>query len=222
MRRGAAWPAGPRGTSWPPTDRRSSARFRPIRVGHAVDPASANHLPVDGQLQADASVDPSTACASFEPQAPTRADDEPVMTRRATTPTSAIPAVRLPAHRPTISLRSDTADAGTNGHRTPDTGHLDAQTPAPDTGHVDRHPWDTGRSHRTLDTGRERGHGDDNTAGIRTSLATTPSDRTLRRQPCLCSRTTSRLLGRFAGQAAPWRIALLKRESPGVRQRVGG
>jgi hypothetical protein len=36
------------------------------------------------------------------------------------------------------------------------------------------------------------------------------------------SRTTSQLLGRSGGQGAPWRTAVLKRESPGVRRRVGG
>jgi hypothetical protein len=79
-----------------------------------------------------------------------RADDPPSWTWRAT-----IPAVRLPAPppHPATSFPSDTADAGTHRHWTPDTGHLDAQTPAPDTGHMDRHPWDTGRSHWTPDTG---------------------------------------------------------------------
>jgi hypothetical protein len=70
-------------------------------------------------------------------------------------------------------------------HRTPDSGHRDAQTPAPDTGHRSRGQAsvDTGRSHRTPDTGhwtpdagRLRGQGDEGAAGIRTS-ATTPSDR---------------------------------------------
>src|SRR5215213_11487464 len=46
-------------------------------------------------------------------------------------------AVRLPAPppHPATSLPSDTA---THRHQTPDTGHLDAQTPAPDAGHLDR------------------------------------------------------------------------------------
>jgi hypothetical protein len=92
------------------------------------------------------------------------------------------------------------------GHWTP--GRSDA---APDTGHVDTHRWtpDACTGHWTPDAGHERGHGDDSTAGIRTSWAATPSDHTLRPQPCLCSRTTSRLLGHLAGQAAPRRIALL-------------
>ena len=79
---------------------------------------------------------------------------------------------RLPAPppRPTTSFRRT--------QRTPETGHLDTQTAAPDTDHLDRP-----RGHRTLapDTGQERGHGDDSTAGVRTSLAATPSDRTMRR-----------------------------------------
>jgi hypothetical protein len=111
-----------------------------------------------------------------------RADDAPSWTRRAITPTPAIPAVRLPAPppRPTTSFPSDTTDAGgrtldtwtlRRPHRTPVTwtGPAGQRTLAPDTGH------------RTPDTGQERGHGDDSTAGVRTSLAATPSDRTLRR-----------------------------------------
>ena len=63
-----------------------------------------------------------------------RADDPPSWTWRARGP--GIPAVRLPAPppRPATSFPSDTADAGArDAQRTPDTGHLDAQTPAPDT-----------------------------------------------------------------------------------------
>jgi hypothetical protein len=79
----------------------------------------------------------------------------------------------------------DLIPVGHNGRRRPDTGHLDAQTPAPDTDHwtgptgtPDARP-DT--AHRTPDAGQERGHGDDGRAGVRTSVAATPSDRTLRR-----------------------------------------
>jgi hypothetical protein len=98
---------------------------------------------------------PSTACASLSARLQPRADDAPSWTWRATTPTPAIPTVRLaaPPPHPATSFPSDTADAGTHGRRGPDTGHLDAQTPASDTGHMDRHPWDIGRSHRTRDTG---------------------------------------------------------------------
>jgi hypothetical protein len=114
----------------------------------------------------------STACASFERQAPIRADDQPVVdTVRATTPTPAVLAVWLLAAsaRLTNSPGSDTADAERpdSGRRMPrcpdaqlDTGR---RTPTPDSGHLDAHTghWtphrsrdiarvDTGRSHRTL------------------------------------------------------------------------
>jgi hypothetical protein len=89
-----------------------------------------------------------------------------------------------PTATPRDIMPSDTADAATHGRRRPDTGLLDAQTPQ-------RTPvtWTRTGGHRTLalDTGHwtpdaehERGHGDDSTAGIRTSLAATPSDRMLR------------------------------------------
>jgi hypothetical protein len=108
----------------------------------------------------------------------------------------------------------------THGRRRPDTGHLDAQTPAPDTDHwtgptgtpdtrTGHRTPDTG--HRTPDAGQERGHGDDGRAGVRTSVAATPSDRTLRRPTVFALPTTSRLLGRSAGQAAPRRTAVLGR-----------
>jgi hypothetical protein len=108
-------------------------------------------------------------------------------TQRATTPTPAIPAVRRPAPPPRCmtSLRPDTADAGTHGHRTPDSGHLDAQTPAPDTGHrslgqarVDRHAWTlvARTGHWTPDAGRGHRQGDEGAASSRTCWATTPSD----------------------------------------------
>jgi hypothetical protein len=96
---------------------------------------------------------PSTACASFERQAPTRADDQPVVdTVRATTPTPAVLAVWLLAAsaRLTNSPGSDTADAERpdsgcriprcpdaqldTGHRTPD-AHTGQRTP----GRLDAH-----------------------------------------------------------------------------------
>jgi hypothetical protein len=82
-----------------------------------------------------------------------RADDAPSWTRRATTPTPGHPshAAAGPRHA------RDLIPVGHSGRRNvrtpdagrwrPDSGHLDAQTPAPDT------PWNTGRPHRTPDTG---------------------------------------------------------------------
>ena len=70
-------------------------------------------------------------------------------------------AVRLPAPppHPATSLPSDTA---THRHQRPDTGHLDAQTPAPDAGHLDRprRTPDARTGHWTPDAGHERGHGE--------------------------------------------------------------
>ena len=97
-----------------------------------------------------------------------------------------------PTPRSRTSLWPDTADTAT--HKTPDarTGRRTADTwtlrrppghwtPVRWTGK--RGHWslapDTG--HRTPDTGRGRGQGDDGAAGIRTSWATTPSDRALGR-----------------------------------------
>jgi hypothetical protein len=95
---------------------------------------------------------PSTACASFEGQAPTSGRRRAVMNMAGdhADPGHPKPYGCRPRHTPQPHSPSDTA---THRHRTPDTGHLDAQTPAPDTGHLDRPPSDTGRSHRTLDTG---------------------------------------------------------------------
>jgi hypothetical protein len=68
-------------------------------------------------------------------------------TQPATTPTPAIPAVRLPAPPPCsrTSLRPDTADAATHRHRTP--------TPDADTGRRTADTWTLRRPHRTLDIG---------------------------------------------------------------------
>ena len=144
---------------------------------------------------------PSTACASFEHEAPTQADHEPGMDAAGDHADPGHPSrtAACPPPRSRTSLRPDTADAATHRHRTPTPdagqrkpGRSDARTGhwtpvpwtgkrghwslAPDTGH--RTP-DTG--HRTPDAGRGRGQGDEGAAGIRTSWATTPSDRTLGR-----------------------------------------
>jgi hypothetical protein len=109
-------------------------------------------------------------------------------------------------------------------HRTPDSGHLDAQTPAPDTGQRSRGQAsvDTGRSYRTPDTGhpdagRGRGQGDEGAAGIRTSWATTPSDRTL-------GRPTVFLWTAPAAPDSPYRLggeAAFQREIASRRQLLG-
>ena len=90
---------------------------------------------------------PSTTCASFEHEARLRQTTSRAWTQRATTPTPAIPAVRLPAPPPRsrTSLRPDTADAATHKHRTP--------TPDADTGRRTADTWTLRRPHRTLDIG---------------------------------------------------------------------
>jgi hypothetical protein len=168
----------------------------------------------DDQVQVDLRW-PSTACASFERQAPTLGRRHAAMDTAGDHadpghPSRAAAGPTATPHK--TSLPSDTADAATHRHRTPDTGHLDAQTPAPDTGHWTgtRRTPDARTGHWTPDAGHGHGHGHGSTAGIRTSLAATPSDRTLRRPPMLCPRTTRQLLGRSAGQAAPRRTAVLR------------
>jgi hypothetical protein len=164
----------------------------------------------------------------------------------------AIPAVRRPAPPPRsrTSLRPDTADAATHKHRTPtpdagqrtpDSGHLDPQTPAPDTGHRSRGQAsvDTGRSHRTPDTGhRTLAEDVDRLTKARPASGPPgPPRRATGRwdaQPCSCGRrlralgspcrlggeaafqreiaSRRRLLGRSAGgRAAPRRTAVLRR-----------
>jgi hypothetical protein len=180
------------------------ARTRPVLVGHAVELATAQPPPTT-----TARSKPTPRLAQHRlrqlraPGSQLRQTTSRAWTQRATTPTPAIPAVRLPAPPPrsTTSLRPDTADAATHRHRTPtpdaDTGRRTADTwtlrrphRTLDTGRMDSQAWtlvartghrtpDTG--HWTPDAGRGRGQGDEGATGIRTSWATTPSDRTLGR-----------------------------------------
>ena len=219
------------------------AYTRPIPVGHAVELATAQPPPDDdGQVQTDASAGP----AAPAPASRRGADSG---RRRAghgrsgrPRPTPAIPAIRRPAHAALQDLTSAGHSARGNaqtpdaGRRTPDSGHLDTQTPAPDTGQRSRGQAsvDTGRSHRTPDTGhwtpdagRGRGQGDEGAAGIRTSWATTPSDRTLGR-PTVFLWTVPAALDspcRLGGEAAFQREIASRRQllgrSAGVERRLG-
>ena len=192
---------------------------------------------------------PSTACASFEHEAPTQADDEPGMDAAGDHADPGHPAVRLPAPPPRsrTSLRPDTADAATHKHRTPtpdadtrrrtaDTWTLRRPHRTLDIGPVDRQAWtlvartghrtpDTG--HWTPDAGRGRGQADEGAAGIRTSWATTPSDRALGR-PTVFLWTAPAALGsscRLGGEAAFQREIASRRQllgrSAGVERRLG-
>jgi hypothetical protein len=208
----------------PPADYRRAvlARIQPLPVSHAVDLATAQPPPTTTKSK-PALRWPSTAYASFECQAASSGRRRAVVdtagdhadpghpSRATACPTATLHDLIPVGHSGRRNPR--TPDAHT-GRRRPDTGHLDAQTSArtPDTDHLDRHPWDTGRSHRTPteDAGRERGHGDDSTAGIRTSLATTPSNRTLGRPTVFQLAHYQPLLSHSAGQAAPRRTAVLR------------
>jgi hypothetical protein len=203
----AAWPP-PAASRWA-----ILARIQP-RSRSATRSAwpTANHLP--RRRPSRPSAGPARPAPASSARLQPRADDAPSWTCRATTPTrpSQPRGGRPHPPHPGTSFPSDTADAGTHGRRRPDTGHLDAsdaRTGHRSHGQAPHGTPDARTGHWTPDAGHERGHGDDSPAGIRTSLAATPSDRTLRRATCLCSCTTSRLLGHAAGQAAPRRTALV-------------
>jgi hypothetical protein len=114
------------------------------------------------------------------------------------------------APRPHYRRTQRTPQRTDTGRRRPDTGHLDAQAPATDTGHLDRHPRDTG--HRTPAENADTARTAEPASGPPCRHA---ERRTLRRPNPFLLRTSSQLLGRSAGQAAPWRIALLGKWSWG-------
>jgi hypothetical protein len=212
---------------------------RPILVGHAVELATA-HLPRRRPGPHRRLGWPSTACASFEHEAPTQADHEPGMDAAGDHADPGHPAVRLPAPPPRsrTSLRPDTADAATHRHRTPtpDAGQRTPGRSDAHTGHWTPVPWTSKRGHWSLaldtghwtpDAGRGRGQGDEGAAGIRTSWATTPSDRTLGR-PTVFLWTAPAALDspcRLGGEAAFQREIASRRQllgrSAGVERRLG-
>jgi hypothetical protein len=190
---------------------------RPILVGHAVELATAQPPPT---TTARSKPTPRLAQHRLRQLRARGADSGRPRAGHGRSgrprPTPAIPATRLPA--PTAALQ-DLASAGHSGRGnapTPDahTGRRTADTwtlrrPHPDTGQRSRGQAnvDTGHSHRTPDTGhrtpdtgRGRGQGDEGAAGIRTSWATTPSDRTLGR-PTVLLRMAPAALDSHAGSA---------------------
>jgi hypothetical protein len=213
---------------------------RPILIGHAVelatDPTTSHD---DGQAQTDASAGPA-------PPAPASRRGADSGRRRAghgrsgrpRRPRPSQPYGGLPTPRSRTSLRPDTADAATNRHRTPtpDAGQRTPGRSNARTGHWTPVPWtgkrghwslapDTG--HRTPDTGRGRGQADEGAAGIRTSWATTPSDRALGR-PTVFLWTAPAALdspSRLCGEAAFQREIASRRQllgrSAGVERRLG-
>ena len=120
------------------------------RTGHC--PTTSHD---DGQVQTDASAGPAPPAPASSTKLQLRQTTSRTWTQRATTPTPAIPAVRLPTPTPRsrTSLRPDTADTATYKHRTP--------TPHADTGRRTADTWTLRRPHRTLDIGpvdSKRGH----------------------------------------------------------------
>jgi hypothetical protein len=168
-------------------------------LSRSVGP-STNHLPrrpSPGRPSAGPARPAPASSARLQPQA----DDAPSWTWRATTPTPGHPkpyGCRPCTPRNLIPVghrgRTDT------GRRTLDTWTLRRPHRTPVTGQA---PWDTGRSHRTLDT--DAGHEADTvtTAQPASGPPWPPrrADRTLRRARVLCSRTTRQPLGRLASQA---------------------
>jgi hypothetical protein len=220
---------------------------RPILVGHAVELATAQPPPT---TTARSKPTPRLAqhhLRQLRARGSTQADDEPGMdaagdhadpghpSRTAAYPTAALQDLTSAGHSGRGNAQTPDAHTGRR-HRTPDSGHLDPQTPAPDTGHRSRGQpsVDTGRSHRTPDTGhwtpdtgRGRGQADEGAAGIRTSWATTPSDRALGR-PTVFLWTAPAALGspcRLGGEAAFQREIASRRQllgrSAGVERRLG-
>src|SRR5215211_2432659 len=194
-----------------PSDGRSS---RASSLSRSAWP-SANHLPRRRPSPSRPFAGPARPAPASSARLQPRADDAPSWTWRATTPTPAIPS--RTAAGPTATPRYLIA-VGHRGHRdaqterrTLDTWTLRRPHRTPVTWTGPRRTPDARTGHWTPDAGHERGHGGDTTAGIRTSLAAMPSDRTLRRAPVLFPRTTRQPLGRLAGQAAPWRAAVLRR-----------
>ena len=140
---------------------------QPILVGHAVELATAQPPPDDdGQVHTDASAGPAPPAPASSTRRRLRQTTSRSWTQRATTPTPAIPAIRLPAPPPRsrTSLWPDTADAATHRHRrrhrtpgrrTPDTWTLRRPHRTLDSGPVDRQAWTlvARTGHRTPDTG---------------------------------------------------------------------
>jgi hypothetical protein len=123
-------------TAWSPpaADRRAIlARIPPLPVGHPVDRA---HCPTTAPRRRPSRSRPrrwpSTTFPSLEGQAPTWGR------RRAMVDTAgdhADPGHPSRAAAGPTATPHDLIPVGHYGRRRPDTGHLDAQTPAPDTGH---------------------------------------------------------------------------------------
>jgi hypothetical protein len=174
---------------------------RPLLVGHAVELATAQPPPDDdGQVHTDASAGPAPACASFEHEAPTQADDEPGMdpagdhadpghpSHPAACPTAALQDLTSAGHSARGNAQTPDADTGRR-HRTPDTWTLRRphRTPVPWTGK--RGHWSPDTGHRTLAEDVDR------LTKARPASGPRPPRRATARwdaQPCSCGRRLRR------------------------------
>jgi hypothetical protein len=138
-------------------------RARVCTVGHAIALATAQAPPTTTAKSKRHLCWPSTARASFERQAPTRADHEPVVdaagdhadpghpSRAAACPTAALHDLTSAGHSGRGNARTPDTGQRTPGRSDARTGHW---TPVAWTGTRGQARVDTGRSHRTLDAGR--------------------------------------------------------------------
>jgi len=180
---------------------------------------------------------PSTACTSFEHEAPTQADDEPGMDAAGDHADPGHPShtAACPPSRSTTSLRPDIADVATHKHRTPtpDAGQRTPGRSDARTGHGSRGQAsvDTGRSHRTPDTGhRTLAEDADRVTKARPASGPPGPPRRGPRAgtPQPCSWTAPAALGspcRLGGEAAFQREIASRRQllgrSAGVERRLG-
>jgi hypothetical protein len=206
----------------------------------------AGHCPTtshdDGQVQTDASAGPAPPAPASSTRLRLRQTTSRAWTqRRPRRPRPSQPYGCLPHRRApgphfgrtqrtpqrTNTGRPHRAPTPDAGQRTP--GRSDARTGHWTSAPLDRQAWTlvARTGHQTLDAGRGRGHANEGAAGIRTSWATTPSDRALGR-PTAFSWTAPTALGspcRLGDEAAIKREIASRRQllgrSAGVERRLG-
>jgi hypothetical protein len=212
---------------------------RPVLVGHAVELAMPNHLPTTTARSTPTLGWPSSACASFERQAPTQADDEPGMDAAGdhADPDHPSRTAACPPPRSRTSLRPDTGDAATHRHRTPtpDAGQRTPGRSDARTGHWTPVTWTGKRGHWSLapDTGHwtpDAGRGRGQVTKARPASGPRPPRRATARwdaQPCSCGRRLRRSTAHAGSAVRPpsqreiaSRRQLLGR-SAGVERRLG-
>src|SRR4029453_2902878 len=238
--------ACPRRRAWLRTgshQRTILACTQPIRVGHAVELATAPTTSRRRRPGPNRNLRwPSTACASFEHEAPTQADHEPVMDTAGDHADPGHPshtaACPRRAPRPHFGRTQRTRQRTDTGRRTADTWTLRRPHRQLESGPVDRQAWTlvARTGHRTPDTGHHTGHrtlaedveqGDEGAAAIRPYWAHTPRDRTLGGPPAFWWTAPAALDSpcRLGGEAAFQReIASLRQllgRSAGVERRLG-